>query len=350
MMKTLLLTVAAVLSLSAASCASPYQSPPPSRPDMPIAGTYAPALSAGEYRVEVREGVWRDRRRSGARNVAWKAYLPDASAGAVPIVVWSHGLGGSRNGSESLGRHLASHGFAAFHIQHPGSDADAMRALGPQGVLQSFRDNPRSVLDRFCDVPFALDQIYALANGELRGRLDPRRAGISGHSFGALTTMTIAGQKGQRRIVGQRFSDDRFLAAFAMSPSAPSDGSAQNAFSDMKMPVFHLTGTQDGSPVDNRLSPADRLIPFQVIDNVDQHLLVLNGGTHFTFSDRTQFQGSDYGYPSLERHRQLVRVAAVAYWDAYLNSDEAARLWLSNGGYASLVAREGDVRYKPALR
>ena len=35
---------------------------------------------------------------------------------AVPLVVFSHGIGGSRVGYSYLGKHFASHGIASLHL------------------------------------------------------------------------------------------------------------------------------------------------------------------------------------------------------------------------------------------
>lgn len=313
-------------------------------------GTYLPKAAAGQYQIEERTGVWSEKRRTGQRDVPWKAYLPDASTGPAPVVIWSHGLGGSREGSRSLGRYLASHGYAAFHIQHPGTDAQAFKEAGAQGVMRSIRDNPRIVLDRYRDPAFALDEITKMARGDLRGRIDPARAGISGHSFGAITAMTIAGQQLDNRLLATHFGDDRFLAAFIMSPSVPRRGSPREAFSQMLMPIFHLTGTNDGSPIDDTMSPTDRLIPFAAIDNVDQYLLVLEGGTHWTFTDTETFQGADLTYSGIEQHRTIVNTLAVAYWDAHLRGDKAAMAWLRGDGMKTYIGKNGETKFKAASR
>ena len=39
-----------------------------------------------------------------------------------PLVVFSHGLGGSRNGYSYFGSYLAQQGVASLHLQHVGSD------------------------------------------------------------------------------------------------------------------------------------------------------------------------------------------------------------------------------------
>jgi predicted dienelactone hydrolase len=79
----------------------------------------------GPHTVLVRTGIWIDSDRSD-RAVPWKLYVPEAATAPAPVVVWSHGLGGSRDGGEYLGRHLASHGYAAFHVQHAGSDIEVL--------------------------------------------------------------------------------------------------------------------------------------------------------------------------------------------------------------------------------
>ena len=38
------------------------------------------------------------------------------------MIVFSHGLGGTRDGYEYLGRHWASYGYVSVHLQHKGSD------------------------------------------------------------------------------------------------------------------------------------------------------------------------------------------------------------------------------------
>jgi hypothetical protein len=78
---------------------------------------------------------WHDTHRD--RPVAAKLYLPaqtaigTAGAQKLPLLVVSHGLGGSREGYSYLGKYLAQHGYACLHLQHVGSD----RSLWSGNVL-----------------------------------------------------------------------------------------------------------------------------------------------------------------------------------------------------------------------
>jgi len=306
---------------------------------LPAAAT-AEAYKAqvGPFPVAVELGSWTDAAREG-REVPFKLYYPQGAPEPLPIVVWSHGAGGSRDGAEYLGRHLASHGYAAFHLQHAGSDAAVLREHGREGMLREVA-RPAAAEARFADVPFAVERIVAMsAEGPYAGRLDPDRMGMSGHSYGAISTLVAAGQSSAE--AGQRYAVPRFKGAFAMSPGPPRRGSADEAFDDMLMPIFHLTGTEDGSPLGD-MDPSEREKPFRTIGDVDQYLLVLEGGVHMTFS------GRDAGYPRLARHHDLIRMAAVAFWDSRLRGHAAARAWLDGDGFAQELGADGRFERKPA--
>ena len=73
----------------------------------------------GSFAVETRLENWTDPARE--RTLPVKLYLP-TGAPAGPVVIFSHGLGGSRESAAYLGNHWASHGIVGVFIQHPGAD------------------------------------------------------------------------------------------------------------------------------------------------------------------------------------------------------------------------------------
>src|SRR5476649_1387863 len=60
------------------------------------------------------------------RQIPIRVYLP-ASRSPAPVVLFSHGLGGSRESNPFMGEHWASRGYVAVFMQHPGSDDDIWR-------------------------------------------------------------------------------------------------------------------------------------------------------------------------------------------------------------------------------
>jgi predicted dienelactone hydrolase len=64
---------------------------------------------------------WMDRARQ--RAVPTRLYWPrSAMPRTTPLIVFSHGMGGSRAGYSYLGRFWASQGCGSLHVQHEGSD------------------------------------------------------------------------------------------------------------------------------------------------------------------------------------------------------------------------------------
>ena len=55
------------------------------------------------------------------REVPLRVYLPTATDPA-PVVLFSHGLGGSRENGGYLGKHWSARGYVVVFLQHAGSD------------------------------------------------------------------------------------------------------------------------------------------------------------------------------------------------------------------------------------
>ena len=274
------------------------------------------------------------------RTIPYKLFLPaeTSSDAPLPIVIFSHGLGGSRDGAGYLGSHLASHGVLALHIQHPGTDRSifegaASRDSLKKAVEKTLKD-PRAAISRFKDIPFVIDQIETWnAVGDLAGRIDLNAIGMSGHSFGARSTFVAAGERLGRR--GISFQDERIRAAIAYSPNLPQSGKApKEPYRDIEIALMHVTGTEDGSPVDSDgdFDPAVRTRPFEELDATPQYLLVLDGAEHRVFSGRANPYKEDVQDDEFLR---VTRAASLAFWRAHLMGDADAQAYLESDALAS---------------
>jgi predicted dienelactone hydrolase len=275
----------------------------------------------------------------GKRELPILVYLPKQRKPA-PVVLFSHGLGGSRHGNAYLGKHWSGRGYVAVFLQHPGSDdsvwkgqplAERMAALRKAADAENFllrTQDVKAVLD-------ALEQWNNDARHALANRLDLDRFGMSGHSFGAVTTQAVSGQSFP---LGKSYTDSRIKAAVLMSPSPPrAGGNAEKAFAAVRMPWLLLTGTHDGSPIGN-IEAQDRLLVFPALPNGDKYELVLNDAEHSAFSD-TRLPGD-----KLRRnpnHHNVVLALTTAFWDAYLRDDVDAKAWLQGPQVKSLL-ESGD--------
>ena len=318
--------------------ANPVNPPKPVRPSRPI--SYKPG--PGPHEVARAHYDWVDEARH--RPVPVTIYSPKGGEGRFPVIVFSHGLGGSRDGYAYLGRHWASYGYVVVHVQHMGSDGEIWKGREKGQVGAAIRQalaNPQTALDRPADVRFVLDQLAILNRDDpaFRGRLDLDHAGIAGHSFGAWTTLAIAGQVAVAPSGRERsFADPRFQAAISMSAPVPARRE-QDAlvYRNIKIPCFHLTGTKDDSPV-GETRAAQRRIPFDRIDGADQYLVTFKGGDHMVFSGRPR--GAQGGEKDAQ-FQALIKMGSIAFWDAYLKGEVEAKAWLSRGGFSGVLGNDG---------
>ena len=294
----------------------------------------APAVTNS---VDTLRTNWHDAKRE--RDVPAKIYYPAVGKGPFPIIVFSHGLGGTRDGYEYLGRHWASRGYVSVHLQHAGSDDIVWRKAETADRLDSMRKaaaQPRNAVERAHDVSFAIDQLEKLNNekSEFSGRLDLQRIGVAGHSFGAHTTLSVAGQIFNPRLArGTSFADPRVKAAIPMSaPVPPNRDTLDESYAKIKIPCLHMTGTKDSSPIGDT-KPEERRLPFDHCKNSDQFLIIFQDGDHMIFSGRPRTMG---GGEKDSRFHELISESSTLFWDAYLRGDDKAKGRLSNDFKKSL--------------
>jgi predicted dienelactone hydrolase len=275
-----------------------------------------------------------------------KLYFPGSGKGPFPAIVFSHGLGGTRDGYEYLGRHWASHGYVCVHLQHKGSDDSTWK--GKKHPLEEMRKavrNPGTAIARPLDVRFALDQLEKLNKDDpkWKGKLDLAKVGLAGHSFGAWTTLACAGQV-FFSVTGKPVSqpEPRIKAAIAMSPSAPPGKTdLEKAFGSIKVPIYHLTGTRDDGVAITQTKPADRRVPYDHIKAAPQYLTVFEGGDHMVFA-ATRRLGA--GKKDAVFH-DLIRMSTTAFWDAHLRGDDKALAWLRSD-FKAVLGKDGTFEYR----
>lgn len=268
------------------------------------------------------------------RDIPIRVMLP-ATTSAAPVVVFSHGLGGSREGNPYLGEHWSGRGYAVVYVQHPGSDAAVWKDVAPAERMAAMKSaaSLQNYLLRVRDIPCVLDQLTAWnaeAGHALAGRLDLARVGMSGHSFGAQTTQAVSGETfpGDRRL-----TDPRIRAAVLFSPDAPAGREAGPAFAQVAIPWMLMTGTKDGGVV-GKATPESRLKVFPALPAGDKFQVVLENAEHSAFSDRALPGDKE---PRNPNHHRVILALSTAFWDAYLRGEAAAKEWLKGDGPRSVL-------------
>jgi len=288
--------------------------------------------------ISVHDFSWNDAQRD--RVVPARLYWPSGAADkALPLVVFSHGLGGSRLGYSHLGRHWAAQGYASLHLQHPGSDRAVWTggAFSLLGNLQAAASDSNAIA-RAQDVSFGITTL--LAEPTFGAQIDAERIAVAGHSYGANTALLVAGARLQREIDGEwrslDFRDPRVKAAILLSsPPFYREGDVKAILSQIDIPTLHLTGTKDVIRIPGyRSEPPDRIAVFDAVpagpDAAPKVLAVFSGGTHNIFTDRIDAAG-----PELNRAvKAATRELSTRFLDASLRgaSFSGVRQWLARQG------------------
>ena len=276
---------------------------------------------------------------SRQRPVPVRLYLPQA-ARRLPLVVFSHGIGGSRRGYSWLGQHLARHGVASLHLQHVGSDRQLWTAGSVWNLVGRLQDaaQEREAIARVQDLRFALD---TLLTGELAARIDADRIVAAGHSYGANTTLLASGARVERegRVVALR--DERVRAAVVISaPPFYGEPEPRKVLQTVTVPSLHVTCTEDIIRVPGYYSGAeDRVAVFDATGSARKWLAVYEGGSHSMFTDR----GGTGGVALNPQVKEATQALALAFVRTVFDGDDAElRQWPQR--HAAILARFSDGR------
>jgi predicted dienelactone hydrolase len=294
-----------------------------------LAARAAPAQPAGS----VTDFSWTDPARG--RELPLRVRWP-AGDGPCALVLYSHGLGGSREGGDVWGSTWAEAGLAVLHLQHPGSDSQVLRS-GMAGLRAAA--SPQQLLARVADVRFVLDELWRRAAQPPWSRVRQGAIGLGGHSFGAHTVQALAGQ---RYALPGSLADARLQAFVALSPSPGRSGlSLAQQFGGIDRPFLAVTGSLDDDPLGRgaaaSLGGAKRAQVYDGLPSDKRALLWLDGADHMTFAGNAQQPIRWAGARSardaavLQREptqqRTVARVTAI-WWLRWLVDDRFAQMAL----------------------
>ena len=259
--------------------------------------------SAAEFQVHDLD--WFDDERE--RPVPIRLYQPRISSFATPapLIIFSHGIGGSRLGYSYLGSYWASHGLASLHVQHVGSDRSIWFG-NPFNLVSRLQEaaQEKEALARVFDLRFALTQILRDPLGQA---INPNQIIAAGHSYGANTTLLASGARVNRDNIPVELSDSRIKAAIVISaPRFYGQKSVDSILQPVRLPTLHITATEDNIQIPGYFSGyPDRLAIFEAIGSERKALAVFEGGSHSMFTDRTRSGGAVLNHQVKEATQEL---------------------------------------------
>lgn len=278
------------------------------------------------------------------RKVPIKVHLPAVEEETpLPLVIVSHGGGGNWDANYAQAQHLATHGYVVLALEHIGSNTVVMKRGGRLGQnLKAMTRAADEVLGRPLDVSFAIDQAQEWNQdaGSLAKRIDLDHIGLLGYSYGAYTTLVVAGARpaldwleppvSPGKGLGPDLSDGRVDCGVALSPQGPGEPFfIEDSYSSIKIPLLGVSGDRDRQ---QGAKPENRLRGFELWPAGDKYLIWLTNVDHTAFSDSTGSGNRMLPSRAREDVQPLVRAATLLFFDACLKGEQVALEGLSVAG------------------
>ncbi|MFB6275195.1 MAG: alpha/beta hydrolase [Halothece sp.] len=288
-----------------------------------------------------------------SREIPTTLYLPETSSSKrPPLIIISHGLGSDRSTYSYLAKHLASYGFAVAAIEHPGSNARQLQAL--LTGLKKEVSPPSELINRPRDIEFLIN--YLERNYNTRINLD--KIGLLGQSYGAYTSLAVAGAQINYEQVSQRcaneenatllnfsvllqcqllrlpkknynFENPRIKAVFAINPLT-SKIFGKTGMKAIDIPTLMVSASADTA------APAleEQIRPFTWLETPEKYLVLLEKGTHFSTLAKTEEKGvpipKEAIGPNPAIARNYMKALSTAFFKTYLADQTNYKTYLSN--------------------
>ncbi|MDY7110169.1 MAG: hypothetical protein SYC29_16180 [Planctomycetota bacterium] len=276
------------------------------------------------------------------------------TGGPAPLVIFSHGAGGSGEAFEHLSTALALRGYVVVHPWHSDSIKLAQRrgerGHDPKRGLDQLVDRV-DLRDRLADVQFILESIDELEKAlEAPGLIDRQRIGMAGHSAGAMTTQTAAGLMFYPRARGRgRSMPVEEIDAFAVisGQGTTRRSITERSWETCTRPMLVVAGSRDETSLTDE-TPASRRHPFEHAPaDGTKYLLFIDGATHSSYQGRDASRRLREETPlNVDWIERITTAAVVAHMDAYVRDDKAAKTWLDSGAIKAIEGGRLEWRHK----
>lgn len=279
-----------------------------------------------------------------------------------PLLVFSHGAGGSRNAFPGLQDLLASHGYICIAPTH--SDSYSLKEKPSDARELATPDGRRNLLasvklaDRARDCSLILDRIAEIAPGV---PINNDQLAIAGHSAGAFATQILAGVKVRGGALGQvgrgqairmtSAPEPRFKAAVIISGQGTASRSlADDSWSAIKIPILVFSGSLDGSPPQmGGETGQTRRHPFEKSRGTANggppaYLVYFEGGTHSAYSGKGSTLLGERPTTDADQIEQATNAAVLTFLNAHLRADPKALDILKSDALSRTIP--GKVEYQ----
>jgi predicted dienelactone hydrolase len=353
--------------------------PEPAKAAQPAAAKEPFVVGKGEFGVAITDVTLHDQARGKDLELRVRVPTLDEAKGQKapeagwPLLVFSHGAGGSRDAFGGLQDLLASHGYVCIAPTHSDSIAlNRRKGEGGQGPSPGELLTPEGrtkllkevkLTDRVADCVLIVDKatdistLVAKAGGHAF-TINKDQLAIAGHSAGAFTVQLCAGVKIRGIAVGKTgqgfvsIGDPRFKAAVIISGQGTAARSLNDdSWDSLKIPIMVFTGSLDNSPPQmGNETPETRQHPYEKSRGTANggppaYLMFIEGATHGSYSGKlsSAVLGEKPGTDAAQIER-ATNTGILTFLDAHVRGDSKAFEVLGTDALARTIP--GKVRYE----
>ena len=242
--------------------------------------------------------------------------------GPYPLLVFSHGYGGSGLGAVFFTERLAARGWiVAAPDHHDRHSAVRIRA----GQLEDFnrRGFWRHVREIAASDPedrdaylYRLDEIKLVLDGILQSEwfgelIDKKKIAIGGHSFGGFTALGLCGTIHEWR-------DDRIKGVLLFSTGAGGYLFRENELAGVKIPSMYFLGERERRQIRGTKTMAE--LADKVYRNLSppKYFLEIKGASHFSFNNRFVDNRRARLLSGTEEQFEVIRRYSIAFLEKHV--------------------------------
>lgn len=266
-------------------------------------------------------------------NVAPDA-MPFAKNGPYPLLVFSHGYGGSGLSSTFFTEALVARGwivacpdhhdqFSAMRIRTGKNKEFNRRAFQKSSkiIMNSTPDDRYKYLYRMDEISAAIDGI--VNSGDFGKLIDKNRIAVGGHSLGGFTAMGISGAIRERH-------DPRIKAVLLFSTGACAYLFKGDELSAVRIPSMIFMGEKERNQI--RGSQTMLNLSDIIYHNLPspKYFLEVKGGNHFSFNNRISDNFSIIPLGGTEKQFEVIRNYSIAFLEKYVSGKQDQNKILEN--------------------
>lgn len=220
--------------------------------------------------------------------------------GKFPVIIFSHGAGGSKDGYRYLINYWVAKGFVCIQPSH----ADAITNTSNKeqlfqslmSILKTLPTDYAGWANRVADIKLILTSLPSIQSS-IPAVMDTSHVGLGGHSYGAFTSMLIGGAT-VPKIASAKVKnpyDGRVAAILLLSPQGikrrPRDFGFDDKFSwkGLHGPAMFMTGSVDQT---GWTTPKDRRVSYLDSPAGNKFFVDIKGANHLTFAGVAQRQNA----------------------------------------------------------